>query len=107
MDNAATSFPKPPGVLEAMTRFATELGVSARGAYAEAREAGRLVKRCRERICRLINADVSRPEHVIFTLNASDALNLGIRGMLRPGDHVVTTWMEHNSVLRPLNALGE
>lgn len=104
MDNAATSFPKPPAVLEAMTHFAMQLGASpGRGAYAEAREAGSLLAQCRERICKLINGE--HPSHVVFTLNTSDALNLGIRGVLRPGDHAITTWLDHNSVLRPLNTL--
>ena len=89
-----------------MSRFATELGASpGRGAYAESREAGALLDECRARINRLINGE--DPRHVIFTLNASDALNLAIRGVLRPGDHVITTWMEHNSVLRPLNHLAQ
>ena len=106
MDNAATSFPKPPAVHEAMMRFATEIGASpGRGAYAEAKEAGRLMRQCRERINRLIHGDPDRPEHIVFTLNTTDALNMAIRGVLRSGDHAVTTWMDHNSVLRPYNAL--
>ena len=115
MDNAATSFPKPPAVLEAMTRYATELGASpGRGAYAEAREAGRLMQQCRERINALIGGQ--SPDHVVFTLNTTDALNLAIRGILgykrgkgadAGGAHVITTWMDHNSVLRPFNALGD
>ncbi len=104
MDNAATSVPKPPAVHQAMMHYATELGASpGRGSYAEAREAGRLMYQCRQRIARLING--TSPEHVVFTLNTTDALNLGIRGMVRPGDHVITTWMDHNSILRPYNAL--
>src|SRR5690606_23135986 len=104
MDNAATSFPKPPSVLEAMNRYATELGASpGRGAYAEAREAGRLMYQCRQRLNTLFNGE--SPDHVVFTLNTSDALNLAIRGLVRPGDHVVTTWLDHNSVLRPFNEL--
>jgi cysteine desulfurase/selenocysteine lyase len=104
MDNAATSFPKPPAVHQAMMHYATELGASpGRGSYAEAREAGRLMYQCRQRICKLING--TSPEHVIFTLNTTDALNLAIRGIVRPGDHVITTWMDHNSILRPYNAL--
>lgn len=105
-DNAATSFPKPPAVLEAMTRYATELGASpGRGAYREARESGAVLTECRRRINRLIGG--TSAEHVVFTLNTSDALNLAIRGLVRPGDHVVTTAMDHNSVLRPFNALVE
>ncbi|MCE9591355.1 MAG: aminotransferase class V-fold PLP-dependent enzyme [Planctomycetes bacterium] len=112
MDNAATSFPKPPSVFEAMARHGQELmSAPSRGLHAPAREAKRLVDECRRRINRLINGQ--SPEHVIFTLNASDALNLAIRGVLRPRsasetpDHIITTWMEHNSILRPCNALAE
>lgn len=109
LDNAATSFPKPPGVAEAMARFMASNGASPRGRFAEAREAGALVHRCRERICELIGGE--SPEHIIFTLNTSDALNLAIHGVVRPrlraGErpHVVATWYDHNSVLRPYNAL--
>lgn len=115
LDNAATSFPKPDAVHESMARYARTLGASpGRGAYAESREAGRLMRACRERIAELINLDA--PENVVFTLNTSDALNVGIRGALAPcidahlrdgapRPHVVTTWMDHNSVLRPFNEL--
>lgn len=109
MDNAATSFPKPPAVHEAMARFARELGASpGRGAYAEAQEAGRLMYQCRERINQLINGE--NPDHVIFTLNTTDALNMAIRGIVPQGSrggHVITSWMDHNSVLRPYNALAD
>ncbi len=111
MDNAATSFPKPQAVHDAMMHYATNLGASpGRGAYHESREAGRLMNQCRQRIARLINAE--KTEHVVFTLNTSDALNLAIRGILNPlqnhskPQHVITSWMDHNSVLRPLNALA-
>lgn len=104
-DNAATSFPKPPAVWEAMRRYAEELGASAgRGAYREAIETGELLAACRRRLAKLINAE--DPNQIIFTHNCSGALNQAIKGLLRPGDHVVTTVMEHNSVLRPLNALA-
>ncbi|MEM1424018.1 MAG: aminotransferase class V-fold PLP-dependent enzyme, partial [Planctomycetota bacterium] len=108
LDNAATSFPKPRAVTEAMTRYATDLGASpGRGAYRESREAAELMWRCRERLCTLINGE--KPEHIVFTLNTSDALNLAIRGLLdgRDRPHVVTTHMDHNSVLRPFNALTD
>lgn len=116
LDNAATSFPKPPPVHEAMARYATDLGASpGRGAYAESREAGRRMSRCRERIAQLIN--LGTPKNIAFTLNTSDALNLAIRGVLdprvhayladgAPKPHVVTTALDHNSVLRPLNELA-
>jgi cysteine desulfurase / selenocysteine lyase len=110
LDNAATSFPKPPGVLEAVSRYGSELGASpGRGAYGEAKEAGVLFDECRGRINELIHGE--DPSHVVFTLNASDALNMAIRGIVHGCDkgkdkpHVVTTFMEHNSVLRPMNEL--
>ncbi|MDP6153440.1 MAG: aminotransferase class V-fold PLP-dependent enzyme [Phycisphaeraceae bacterium] len=109
LDNAATSFPKPPQVHEAMLRFTTHIGASpGRGAYRESREASRLLMQCRQRIVQLINGE--RPENVIFALNATDALNLAIRGVLEAAGqpaHAVTTYMDHNSVLRPLHALME
>jgi cysteine desulfurase/selenocysteine lyase len=103
-DNAATSFPKPPAVLDAMRDYAQQLGASAgRGAYREALETGELLADARRKLARLIGSPA--PDHVIFTFNGSGALNLAIKGLLRPGDHVVATRMEHNSVLRPLHAL--
>jgi len=104
MDNAATSFPKPPEVLAAMVDYAQRIGASAgRGAYAEAQESGRVIRECRERLNQLFNGQ--DPNHFIFTLNCTDALNLAIQGILRPGDHAITTWLDHNSVLRPYDAL--
>src|SRR5438270_13796850 len=80
MDNAATSFPKPRTVTEAMVRYATELGASAgRGAYAEAMETGALIGECRRRINTLIHGQ--NANHVVFTLNCSDALNMAIKGL--------------------------
>jgi cysteine desulfurase family protein len=108
MDNAATSFPKPRAVLEAMTKYATELGASAgRGAYAEAVETGRLIHECRVRLNRLFNGQ--NPDHFIFTLNCSDALNQAIKGLIDPSkkNHALCTHIDHNSILRPLNALQD
>jgi cysteine desulfurase/selenocysteine lyase len=108
LDNAATSFPKPAGVIDAMTRYATELGASAgRGAYDEAVQTGGLIADCRRAIVQLING--TRPEHVIFTLNCSDALNLAIKGLVHDGveSHAICTAGDHNSILRPLNALAD
>src|SRR6476646_9576502 len=105
LDNAATSFPKPPEVLQAMVEYATNVGASAgRGAYAEAQASARVLTTCRERLNTLFNGE--NPHHFIFTLNCTDALNLAIKGILKPGDHAITTWMDHNSVLRPYNALS-
>jgi cysteine desulfurase family protein len=105
-DNSATTFPKPPEVLAAMMDYATRIGASAgRGAYAEAQESARVIRTCRERLCKLFNGE--NPDHFIFTLNCTDALNMAIQGTLRAGDHAICTWMDHNSVLRPYNALSE
>ncbi|MBI1372558.1 MAG: aminotransferase class V-fold PLP-dependent enzyme [Phycisphaera sp.] len=108
MDNAATSFPKPPAVHEAMAQYAAELGASpGRGSYRESVEAGKLLDRCRQRINTLIGG--ADPDHVVFTLNCTDALNHAIRGIVwadasRPR-HLITTDLDHNSILRPFNAL--
>jgi len=105
-DNAATSHPKPAGVRAALLAFHDEIAASAgRGAYREAGEAGEILEDCRALLARLIGA--VDPERIAFTLNCTDALNLGLKGVLRPGDHVVTTWMDHNSILRPLHQLEE
>src|SRR5262245_54386177 len=105
VDNAATSFPKPPEVLAAMREYAEKLGASAgRGAYRETLETGEILTDTRHRLARLIGAE--DPNQIVFALNGSGALNLAIKGLLRRGDHVVTTRMEHNSVLRPLHGLA-
>ena len=90
LDNAATSFPKPEPVLQAVVHYSTEIPASAgRGAYREAVIAGEMLSDLRRRLCRLFNG--THPERVIFGLNGTDALNLAIKGAVRPGDHVVTT----------------
>jgi len=107
-DNAATSFPKPPEVAEAMARYASDLGASAgRGAYAEAVETGRLISECRALLNQFFNGE--DPNHFVFTLNCSDALNIAIKGLIEPGEsaHVICTATDHNSILRPINALAE
>jgi cysteine desulfurase / selenocysteine lyase len=106
LDNAATSWPKPPQVVEAMARYLEELGAPAgRSAYRAAGEVGRLVDAARGAMARLLGAE--SPERIIFTQNGTDALNLAIHGLLCEHDHVVTTAGEHNSVLRPLRTLEE
>jgi len=108
LDNAATSFPKPKSVLEAMSDYAMNLGASAgRGAYREAMETGALISECRRRLNQLFNGQSS--DHFIFTLNCSDALNLAIKGIFSRGvsGHAICTQIDHNSILRPLNALQE
>lgn len=105
-DNAATSFPKPPGVIDAVCEYMRGVGASAgRGAYREAVESQRLLGDVRDAVRELFACGPD--DDVVFTLNGSDALNMGLKGLVEPGDHVVTTWLDHNSVLRPLSALAE
>ncbi len=105
-DNAATSWPKPARVIEAMSHFMTEVGANpGRSAHRLSIEAGRIIYETREALARLFNID--DPLRIVFGLNATEALNLALRGILRPGDHVVTSSMEHNSVMRPLRALQD
>ena len=105
LDNAATSWPKPPGVPRAMSRAVRRGGGNpGRSGHAKSIEAGRTVLRTRELLAQLFH--VADPSRIVFTKNATEALNMVIVGLLRPGDRVVTTSMEHNSVLRPLAALG-
>jgi len=103
-DNAATSYPKPESVYESIYKFMKEIGASSgRGAYRKALEADRIIYETRRKIGRLFGIkDVSR---IIFTANATDSLNLALKGFLTPGSHVVTTGMEHNAVWRPLKRL--
>lgn len=104
LDNAATSWPKPPEVAAGMTRFLTEVGANpGRSGHRLSIEAARVVYRTREAVAELLG--VADPLRVIFCANATHALNLALRGLLRPGQHVVTTSLEHNSVMRPLRAL--
>jgi cysteine desulfurase/selenocysteine lyase len=103
-DNAATSWPKPPGVAEAMTHFMGEIGATAgRSAHQRAVASGRIVYNAREAVADLLN--FPDPIRVVFGLNVTEAMNLVLRGYLRPGDHVITSSMEHNAVMRPLRQL--
>lgn len=104
LDNAATSWPKPDGVLTAMDHYQRELGVAAgRGATRAASEVDAIIARCRLRATQILGAE--SPERIIFTFNGTDSLNLALHGVLRPGDHVIASTLEHNSVLRPLSEL--
>src|SRR5690606_4157751 len=106
LDNAATSWPKPPTVYAAVERCMRDLGAPAgRGVYREANEVERLVVDARRRIAALLGVD--DPRRIAFALNGTDALNWALHGLLRPGGHVVTTVVEHNSGLRPLRFLEE
>jgi cysteine desulfurase family protein len=105
LDNAATSFPKPQATLEAMINYQREIGGSpGRSGHRLSIEAARIVHETREVLARLFNVD--DPLRIVFTKNATEALNIALIGLLKPGDHVITTGMEHNSVMRPLRFLA-
>lgn len=104
LDNAATTFPKPKevycAVLDCMENYGANPG---RAGHKLAMRAGRVIYECRENIAKLLN--VSNPMNIIFTHNATDSLNLAIKGVVKSGDHIITTSVEHNSVIRPIKAL--
>jgi cysteine desulfurase family protein len=104
LDNAATSWPKPPGVAQVMLRFLEETGANpGRSGHRLSIEAARIVYDTREALAELFGAE--DPLRVIFGLNITDGINLALHGLLKDGDHVITSSMEHNAVMRPLNAL--
>lgn len=106
LDNAATSFPKPESVYQAVDHFNRDIGANpGRSGYATAREASQIVEETRKLLAQLLH--VEEPSQIVFTSNATEALNLGLKGSLLPGDHIVTTVTDHNSVLRPLRSLVE
>ena len=104
LDNAATTMHKPQTVIDAVTQAMCSLGNAGRGATSGALDAARTIHACRAKLARLLGCP--RADHVCFTPNSTAALNTAINGVVRPGDHVVTTVLEHNSVLRPLNRLA-
>lgn len=106
LDNAATSFPKPEGVYVALDHFARHsLANPGRAGHKMALEAEHTLDTARHRLNRFFNG--KSPDRFIFTLNATDALNMAFKGVLEEGDHVITTDLEHNSVSRPLVALAQ
>jgi cysteine desulfurase family protein len=106
LDNAATSFPKPEGVYRAMDAYArTSLANPGRAGHRMAVAAKGTLDDARHRLNRFLNG--AEPERVAFALNCTDALNMAFKGVLNPGDHVVTTDLEHNSVSRPLVAMAD
>lgn len=104
LDNAATTMRKPQTVIDAVTQAMCSLGNAGRGATSGALDAARTIHACRAKLARLLGCP--RADHVCFTSNSTAALNTVINGVVRPGDRVVTTVLEHNSVLRPLNRLA-
>lgn len=106
LDNAATSFPKPEEVYAAVDHYQRNIGAAAgRGSFDGGVVATQIVDQCRKRAADLLHAE--SPERIIFTSNATDSLNTALHGLLRPGDHVVTSQLEHNSVLRPLREMRD
>ncbi len=103
-DNAATSYPKPPAVLESVIDFFKNVGANpGRSGHRLSVEAARLIYQARESLAELFKA--GDPLRVVFTHNATHAINMALFGLLKPGDHVITGSMEHNSVARPLRHL--
>src|SRR6516162_9150071 len=106
LDNAATSFPKPERVYQALDAFArSTLANPGRAGHKMALGAERALDDCRHLLNQFFHG--KEPERFVFTLNCTDALNMAMKGVLAAGDHVVTTDLEHNSVSRPLVALAE
>lgn len=103
LDHSATSYPKPPCVIEAVNNALMTMGNSGRGGYGLALNAARCLYQTRQVVARLIGCkDCSR---IVFTANATESANIAIKGLIHPRDHVITTMAEHNSVLRPLYEL--
>lgn len=104
LDNAATSYPKPPAVYEQMMACLKFAGANpGRAGHKLARAAQQILETTRFKLAQFINAP--SPQQIILTFNATDALNMAIKGLLKPGDHAITSCLEHNSVLRPLQSL--
>ena len=100
LDSAATCFHRPPEVLQAVTEAMNSFGNPSRGGCGPSLQASRMVFQAREALNLLFDGD--GPEQVAFSANATESLNMAVKGLLKPGDLAVTTVMEHNSVLRPL-----
>jgi len=104
LDNAATTLRKPPQVAEAVLRALQTLGNSSRGTHEGALDAAHTVYGARVKLAKFFGC--ARPDHVVFTGNVTESLNIALCGLLRPGDHAISTDLEHNSVLRPLYRLA-
>lgn len=106
LDNAATSYPKAPGVADSITNFILNVGSNTgRGIYESSFEAENTVYETRELLAKLFNC--SDPSHVVFTKNVTESINILLKGLVNQGDHVIVSSMEHNAVMRPLNALSD
>lgn len=105
LDNAATTWPKPEGVWQAVEELMKKGANPGRGGHRMALDVGRVVLETREAMAKIFNAP--NPSRMVFTANATESLNLALKGFLKTGDHVLTTSMEHNAVARPLQVLME
>lgn len=104
LDNAATSWPKPETVYEAVNRFMREVGATpGRGGHRKEEEAASIADQTRKAVAELFHAPASN--NVAFTMNATQAINMALKGVLKPGDHVITSAIEHNAMWRPIKAL--
>lgn len=100
LDNAATTMKKPTAVVEAVTQALSSMGNAGRGVHDASLDASRVILNCRQKMAELFHGESAR--QIVFTANSTESLNIAIKGVLEPGDHVITTALEHNSVLRPL-----
>ena len=100
LDNAATTMQKPEEVIESVVQAMHSMGNAGRGAHSASLEASRTIYDTRELLCRFFGG--TDPRRLVFTSNSTESLNIAIKGLFEPGDHVITTMLEHNSVLRPL-----
>lgn len=105
LDNAATTMQKPQEVIDAVTSAMCSMGNAGRGAHAASLDASRTIYDAREKLACFFHAE--SPKQIAFTSNSTESLNTALKGILSPGDHVITTMLEHNSVLRPLYELQE
>ena len=105
LDNAATTMHKPQEVIDAVVQAMSSMGNAGRGANEASLSAARVIYDTRDQLCRFLGAE--NPKQIAFTANSTESLNIAIKGLLNPGDHVITTMLEHNSVLRPLYEMQE
>ena len=106
LDNAATVWPKPPAVARAVRDAITHsVGNPGRTSHRSSMDSAMMIQECRENIAQMFA--IANPLRICFTANTTDALNVAIKGVLAPGDHVICSSMEHNSIWRPLTALAE
>ena len=105
LDNAATTMHKPKEVIDAVVYAMSSMGNAGRGANEASLSASRIIYDTREKLCRFFHGE--NPRQIVFTNNSTESLNIAIKGLLNPGDHVITTMLEHNSVLRPLYEMKE